>query len=381
MNRIQIKGHIGPSYVDQAGELHKGVELVDLMIAVKALGESPVIAFEVESPGGYVQKGDQIYDWLLSLKKGGKTIEMYQIGLIGSIATKIFMAGDVRELDPMYEFFIHNPWANPEEGGDADWFRGQADSLDATEKDLRKFYSSHTKITDEGLDALMKDETSLTAEQAVSLGFATRVKSHAFALIKHKTMAKKEDEKSFLEHVKAFFNADAKPKGIVPVAAKKPENKIKALVVELADGAGKIWLETEDLTVIDAVPAFLVDETDAPTAEAVPNNDYKLSDGRVITVVDGKATLKVEEEAAVYAKKDEELDTKIAAAVKAALEGKEKEMDEKVKAEILALKKHMKIGTVPVKPFFAAKVEQKTEKKLKPIEAAMALHRNNKNVK
>lgn len=374
--RIPIKGHIGPSFVDESGVLQQGVELVDIISAVQK-SITPILQFEVDSPGGYVQYGNQIYDYLVSLKKEGKTIEMYQTGLVGSIATKIFMAGDIREVDPSFDFFIHNPWMVAE-SGDADKLREQADMLEKTESELKKFYSDHTKITQEGMEAIMSNETSLNAQQAVDLGFATRVKSFAFALINKNKMNNKKDDKSFVQHIRAFFSTEEKAIGIAPQSVKKPENSIKNTLVELADGAGSIWLETDDLNSLDGVGAFLVDETGAPTAELVPDGDYLLLDGRLITVAGGLVAAVVSPESAEEDKEEEDEEAKIkrlvSEAVEKALAEKEQSIRDEAKAEILALKKHLKIGVAPVKPFLAAQPIE--EKKFSPIEALMRKQTN-----
>jgi len=351
VERIKIHGHIGPSYVDEAGILQKGVELVDIITAVKD-SPSPILQFSVKSPGGYVEMGNQIYDYLMSLKKEGKTIEMYQVGLVGSIATKIFMAGDVREVDPSQEFFIHNPWMIPE-SGDSDKLREQADALDVTEKDLRKFYASHTNISDEGLDALMKNETSLTAEQAVTLGFATRIKSMAFALVKTKNkMAEKKD--SFKDQVLALLGRkEDKSKGVAP-KAQKPENEINNLVVMLADGAGSFWVEGDALQ--EGQAAFLLDEAGEPTSEAVPDGEYKLEDGSVVLVADGlvgPVAPAADPEAAAPSFSKEEVAKIVQEEVAKALAESANAVAE-LKNEVLAFKKDVKLGIAPKKAFIKA---------------------------
>ena len=371
VERINIHGHIGPSYVDEAGILQKGVELVDIISAVKGT-DSLILQFSVKSPGGYVEMGNQIYDYLMSLKKEGRQIHMYQDGLVGSIATKIFMAGDVREVDPLHEFFIHNPWMVPE-SGDSDKLREQADALDVTEKELRKFYASHTNISDEGLDALMKNETSLTAEQAVKLGFATRVKSLAFALITTKNkMAEKKTEVSFMEHVQAFFTKKEEPKkkGVAP-KAQKPENQINNLVVMLADGAGSFWVEGE--SVQEGMAAFLLDADGQPTQEPLPDGDYALEDGSMVSVADGKISAMTpaeESEAEVPGTfSQEQFDEAVNAAVTKALEEQAKAVDE-LKNEVLAFKKDVKLGIAPKRAVMTAqKVEEPKKKTITQVMA------------
>jgi ATP-dependent protease ClpP protease subunit len=374
VERIKIHGHIGPSYVDEAGVLQQGVELADIITAVHGI-QSPILQFEIKSPGGYVEFGNQIYDYLMSLKKEGKTIEMYQVGLIGSIATKIFMAGDVREVDPSHEFFIHNPWMVPD-SGDADKLREQADSLEATEKALRKFYAEHTKITDEGLDALMKNETSLTAEQAVKLGFATRIKSVAFALVTKKKMAEKKEDKTLKDQLLALLGVDKK-KGVQP-KAQKPGSDAKSLVVTLADNAGQLWVEGEELVV--GAGAFLLDENGEPTMDAVAPEQYMAEDGtlfevgedgKIASVTPAEQAKKDKDELAELVKSEVEKALKAQAEASAEAIAKVKEEAEAAsEAKIMALKKDLKLGIQPKKALF--KNPDGSEKTYKSIGQVMA---------
>jgi len=371
--KVNIHGLIGPSEVDSDGKLIPGVQLIDVIDQLEANKEAEVIEVSIVSPGGLVTAGDAIYNYLISLKKKGKHIVTIQDGLVGSIATKIFLAGDKRIVDDRFEFFIHNPAiADPKGVFDHDALRDLADSTEEVEKDLIKFYSQFTTITTDGLDALMKEETGLTADRALKYGFATEKKG----IPVYNLFKKMSKEKSVLDQIKALLMGDTKAKAVPVKAAKKPENEIKSMVLELADDAGKIWVESEDAAALDGVAAFLLDETGAPSTEAVPDDTYKLNDGREIVVKDGKIVMPATTEATTpEAMKKEEVEAFVNDAVAKALKASE----EKYEAQIVALKKTLKIGTVPVKAVVKAiHTDKKEEKKLSPIQAAMAKGREKK---
>lgn len=346
---------------------HKGTELLDVVEQVMSFPEASEIEVSVNSPGGYVDIGDSIYDYLTSLKKKGKTITTIQTGLVGSIATKIFLAGDRRIADDRYEFFIHNPF-QADVTGDADQVRAVADGLDKTEKLLRKFYAQFTNITDEGLDGLMKIETGLTADQCLKFGFATEKKLVPALNIINKNYKKvsKPTEKSFMEHVQAFFTNEKKAKGVQPKAKAQipgvtPE--AKSLAVELADGAGSFWVEGEALTV--GANAFLFDAEGKPTNEVVQDGEYPMADGSIVAILDGKVSgmkpaveeedVPLEEVAAnaevVYTK--DAVDKIVADAVAEAKAEFEKAQSE-MKAEIQNIKKNTKLGVQPIKAVIQA---------------------------
>lgn len=379
---VQVFGQIGPSSVDENGLFHKGVQLLDVIEAAETI-EGNDVTVEVNSPGGFVDVGDGIYNYLISLKAKGKKITTVQKGLVGSIATKIFLAGDVRLVDDRYEFFIHNPLVDQQITGDQDAVRAIADQLGETENNLKAFYGQFTGITPEGLDALMKQETSLTADQAIKFKFATgKVKTPVFNSIKkmstQKSKVEVKDEKSFMAHVKAFFAPETQPKGIQPKAAVPVNTEAKNLTVNLADGAGSFYVQGE--AIAEGVGAFLLDETGAPTSQPLADGQYVTAENVALTVQGGKVVKaefpedKPEEEEMP----EEEMMSKAAAeamvkaAVEEALKGVKAET-ESVKAEVMALKKGAKLGIQPKAAVFGKKAE--SEFKTKTIAEVMAIKR------
>ena len=327
--KVNINGHIGESYVDAQGVMHKGTVLLDVIEQAESFPEATEIEVLINSPGGYADIGDSIYEYLVSLKKKDKTVTTVQTGLIGSIATKIFLAGDRRIVDDRYKFWIHNPFMD-NVSGDQDQLREMASSLEATEKNLRKFYAEFTSISDEGLDGLMKIETGLTADQCVKFKFATEKK---LVPVFNSINNKMKDEKSFLIHVAAYFT---KPKGVAPKAkAAIPGTEAKSMVLTLADGAGSFWVEAEALEV--GVPAFLLDAEGQPTAEPLSDGEYVLEDGTAVTVSAGL----VSAVAPVEAKKDdtemitkEEAELMVQAAVEKALADNKAELENQIDSKV-----------------------------------------------
>lgn len=372
IGKVNIFGHIGDSFVDEAGILHKGTNLLNVIEQVESFPQATQIEVSINSPGGYVDVGDAIYDYLLSLKKQGKQLTTIQVGLIGSIATKLFLAGDRRIADDRYKFWIHNPFQE-NVSGDADALMTAANAVAETEKSLRKFYAEFTSISDEGLDGLMKIETGLTADQCIKFKFATEKKlTPAFNAIKttiKKVMANtKQDEQSFLEYMKAYWNKD-KAKGQQPKKAEIPGGgERQSLVVTLAEGAGSFWVEGEALA--EGSPAFLLDEAGQPTTEPLADGDYALEDGTKVTVAGGLVTAVMpgeeEEEEQPEALTAEQVSEMINAALAKAQEGSLAEVakiKEEHKKEILALKSTLKLGVQPTKAVLnngAQKLEYKS---------------------
>lgn len=338
--KINIHGQIGPSSVDEAGLFHKGVQLLDVVEQVPP--DATEFEVSINSPGGYVDIGDAIYDYLNSLKKKGK-VTTIQDGLVGSIATKIFLAGDERLVDDRFQFWIHNPFKE-NVSGDSDELMAFAQGLAETETKLRQFYMGFTNISDEGLDALMKVETGLTADQCIKFGFATGKKTvPVLNIIKPKM----KEEKSFMEHVKAFFTE--KPKGVQPKAQVPGATTPQSMVVNLADGAGSFWVEGEG--VAEGVAAFLLDEAGQPTPQALADGEYKLEDGSMVSVMGGKVAKVAQAEIPTDPKEEEEMIPKsqVEAMVKSAVEAAMLPVKKENEEAIMALKKSARIGVQPTK--------------------------------
>jgi len=352
IGKISIHGHIGPSYVDETGKFHKGVELIDVIEQAESFPDATSFEVSINSPGGYVDIGNSIYDYLKDLNKK-RPVTTVQNGLIGSIATKLFLAGSTRILDDRYKFWIHNPFQE-KVTGDADQLRAHAEELDEVEKDLRKFYAEFNTIGDVGIDGLMKIETGLTADQCMKFKFGTaKKKVAAFNTIKtNMSTAPKKDDKSLKDQILALLGVDVKDtkkKGVAPKGA-IPVNDKQNVMVKLAGDSGQFWIEADVLAV--GVAAFMVDEAGEPTAEPVADGVYPAENGQMITIAGGKVSELTEEEEM----EEEEVVTEeaIKEVVNAAVAKVKAELEEKYKADIQAIKKDVKLGVAPKKAVFQA---------------------------
>ncbi len=162
---ISINGLIGTF------ENEKGIELADIVAQVQAQKDCTEIEVRIgNSAGGVVDTGFDIYNYLKSLNKPITTvIDDY----CASITSVIFLAGNKRIMKPQAKLMIHTPWGKPE--GDADFLQSYSAELRGIEKQLSKIYNQHTNIGEEALLMLMKNETEMSSEEAVKLGFATEI--------------------------------------------------------------------------------------------------------------------------------------------------------------------------------------------------------------
>ncbi len=270
---LKIYGDIGIS--DPMMELFG---MGDTMIGAKEVSEfieankeATEIDVRINSRGGDVQEGWAIYDLLTT---SGKKIKTIGEGRVYSIATIVFLAGAEREMLKNADGLIHNPYIPPYTLADA-YESGDllkiAESLKQEEEKILDFYAEKTGTDKAKLAEYMKEETKLSAEDMVTLGFATKVVEpiKAYAYIKPNIMTK-DEEKRFFERLGSILdNAVAKVAGF---------SRLPSKAMELTDKDGNVLKVEKE----EGIPA--VGDT------ASPDGTFNMPDGKVITVSGGVIT-------------------------------------------------------------------------------------------
>ena len=132
--------------------------------------ETDKVNVHINSYGGDVSEGLAIYN---VLKNSKAKVTTYCDGFACSAASVIFMAGEERIMNSASLLMIHNAWSRA--SGNAEAFRKQADDLDKITQASINAYMSRVWITEEELKEKMNAETWLTAQEALSDGFATKI--------------------------------------------------------------------------------------------------------------------------------------------------------------------------------------------------------------
>ncbi len=322
---IFIRGHIGKIKNADGSWMINGITLMDMIDQINPhLEGAEEIHLSIASPGGVVVEGNRIYDYLIGLKKEKKlNIITESIGDIGSMATKIFLAGDTRIMETHHKFFIHNPWTQPA-AGDANQVQAEADTLRKSEQELRAFYLDKTGLTEEAIKPFMDEQKAFTSEEAKTLGFVTEVKEplKAVAFVGDtSTMDLPINTENLTNEVKAglldkflaFFNQEnSKPDKSTKKHKSMKNSKVLAATIEarilVTTDAGKIWVDAEDPSKLEGAAVTTVDENDMPTDEAVADGVLTIADsGDKLTIKDGKI---VSIEAGTAAKQDDDDDDK-----------------------------------------------------------------------
>ena len=292
--KLNIEGYIGGADIVS---MFSGEETFNLSKLKKFLDslESDVtdIHVYINSGGGSVTEGWAIYD---KLKASGKTITTIGEGIVGSIATVIYMAGSVRKLYENSKFFIHNPYwmpnsQTPMEGND---LIALGEDLKAEQTKILDFYSKVTGTPIDSIEPLMNKATDLTSSQAIEMGFAHSVinefvnqnhyKLVAMIDIKDKTNQKSNKMEEKQNQILAAIDK------MGTMLAKYFKKDFVNMDIAVTNEAGEpvnlvIESETEDIT---GASAYIVD-ADGNKVDA-PNGVYKDNDGKTIKVEGGKVS-------------------------------------------------------------------------------------------
>lgn len=128
------------------------------------------VTLEINSGGGSVFAASEIYS---RLKSYTGNINVQIVGLAASAASVIAMAGKKIAISPTAQLMIHN--ASSSVSGDSNDMEHAAEFLRGTNESIASSYLLKTGIEKETLLELMDNETWMTAEKALELGFVDEI--------------------------------------------------------------------------------------------------------------------------------------------------------------------------------------------------------------
>lgn len=332
------------------GVTEQSISAKDISVQLANIKEKE-IDVHIKSNGGSVSEGYAIHDLLVN---SGKKINTIGEGEVRSIATVVFLAGTDRFISQHCDFTIHNPWLDPSSLGkmeSSDLIK-VGNEMKAEEEKLANFYAKSLNKDVTEIKNKMAQETTLSAQEALEMGFATAILTPSKAGV------------TYSDNIYAYIN---KPKQNKNEMNKKIENyfgKIKALIAGEVK-ADMTTLEDGVILYHDGEPAegAPVFEDEAMTVPA-KDGEYKTKDGLLISIADGKI-VKVVDNTPI---EDE------VATLKAQLAEKEAALAEK-ENEINALKNPTPVAETEAEKILAKELTEKkaeAEKALKDVELANA---------
>lgn len=169
MIEVEIYGEIVPFHTSEIGYCNLTRVKEQLK---RAKGQD--ILVRISSFGGDVDEGFAIYSELRRYAKENKAkINTLAEGRCASIATVIFLAGDKRTVTEHTSPFVHNAWLYMQ-GDSKEMLRASVD-LEKCNDLIAKHYQKHTKLTYKQARELMDNQTSISPEEALQIGFATHI--------------------------------------------------------------------------------------------------------------------------------------------------------------------------------------------------------------
>lgn len=171
--RINLKGPLISNNSQEVYDYY-GMEAVSAKSIVDQLPEdNSDIVLEVNSNGGLVTVGSEIYTALRNYK-GKVTAEI--TGMAASAASVAVMGADKIVMSPTAQMMVHKALFN--------WVSGNSDDLDkasnalkSSDKAIVNAYVAKTGLSEDEIMDLMRNETFMSAQDAVEKGFADEVMS------------------------------------------------------------------------------------------------------------------------------------------------------------------------------------------------------------
>lgn len=253
MHEIKIYGDI--SHI--SNKVGNEVDLSNLQAQLlEAKGQD--VKVRINCDGGDVEEGFAFYYELRRYaKENNATVHTFGEGRLKSIATIIFLAGDVRELSSGLQPFVHGvSMATGEEPSEE-----QKIIIRGLELRIANHYANHTDLTvDEALE-LMANETYIDTDLAKKMRFATNVEN-VFVPVALKRFNINNNLNNMNKKTQTLYNKVAKFLG-------QFSNK----VVSTADGKELDFYELEDDAVVKVGDKAYYDGMDADGSFIMPNGD------------------------------------------------------------------------------------------------------------
>lgn len=126
------------------------------------------ITLEVNSNGGLVTVGSEIYTALKNYE-GHVTVEV--TGMAASAASVAIMGADTVKMSPTAQIMIHKALLT-RASGNSDDLEKAVNALKSSDQSIINAYVSKTGLSEDEIFEMMKNETFMSANEAIEKGFA-----------------------------------------------------------------------------------------------------------------------------------------------------------------------------------------------------------------
>ena len=221
---------------------------LDFDKAVKDMKKGGVknLNLRINSPGGEVYEAVAMRSIINSAKFDN--VHVLIQGMCASAATIVatLPSADV-EIAPGSTFMIHNPWTIA--WGNAEDMEKQAADLRVMEADMRTMYAKKSGQSDEQIKAWMDEEKWMTADEAVTYGFADRVsdEGQSKAMLPAACVSREQ-----MKVMKGLYHAipdtviEAEPRAEIVDDGPTNEEQIEMTIQNLVEAAAKMMGSNEN---------------------------------------------------------------------------------------------------------------------------------------
>lgn len=157
------------------GEVFLDKTLSDLQQQAGDLKGVTTLILSIESPGGDVSEGIKIMMWLDYISSLGIKVVTIVLSNAYSIASLIMLAADHILIAKDADVMVHNPMIPELKLVNANELETHVRDLRLLESTMYELYEIFTDLSIEEIKELMDNETYITAENAVKLGFADEI--------------------------------------------------------------------------------------------------------------------------------------------------------------------------------------------------------------
>lgn len=167
--RIKMKGPLISNNEYEAYEFF-GLEVVSAKSITDQFPEdiNEDITLEVNSNGGLVTVGSEIYTALKNYN-GHVTAEV--TGMAASAASVAIMGADTVKMSPTAQIMIHKALLT-RASGNSDDLEKAVNALKSSDQSIINAYVSKTGLSEDEIFEMMKNETFMSANEAIEKGFA-----------------------------------------------------------------------------------------------------------------------------------------------------------------------------------------------------------------
>nr|DAS72465.1 MAG TPA: Putative ATP dependent Clp protease [Caudoviricetes sp.] len=170
--RIKMKGPLISNNEYEAYEFF-GLEAVSAKSITDQFPEdiNEDITLEVNSNGGLVTVGSEIYTALKNYE-GHVTVEV--TGMAASAASVAIMGADTVKMSPTAQIMIHKALLT-RASGNSDDLEKAVNALKSSDQSIINAYVSKTGLSEDEIFEMMKNETFMSANEAIEKGFADEI--------------------------------------------------------------------------------------------------------------------------------------------------------------------------------------------------------------